>query len=141
MLGLPFLFVLPVLAILGVFGPATDVAHGRSGEVEWSAEYPSRMRFENSDRLLVHIKNRGRSTISQVRLGFDQSYMHAFAPVTFDPALETPYLVNIEKLEPDESRLVAVQVTADKYGPHRGWISVAADGTEGRIELSTFIFP
>ena len=141
MLGLPFLFALPVLAMAGVFGPATDVAHGRSGAVQWSAEYPSRLRFENSHRLLVRIQNRGQSPVSEVSLAFDPSYMHAFAPVTFEPAPATPYLVNIENLDPGESRLVVVQVTADEYGSHRGWISLAADGTEARIQLSTFILP
>lgn len=140
-LGMPFLFILPVLALMGVFGPKTDVAHGRSGAIEWSAEFPARLRFENADRLIVRIQNRGQVPLPETRLTFDPTYLHAFAAVTFDPAPDTPYSIAIRNVEPGESRLVSVQLTADEYGAHQGWISLSAGGTETRIELSTFIFP
>lgn len=141
-IGLPFLFLLPVLASIGIFGPHTETAEARSGSVHLSAEYPSRLRFENSDRLLVRVHNLGSTPVSKVSLAFDPAYIHSFSQVTFDPAPEFAYSLAIENLEPDESRLIAVHLTAERYGPHKGWISLAADGAETtRLRLRTFIFP
>lgn len=141
MIGLPFLFLLPLLAVIGLFGPTTEVAQGRSGAVEWSAEYPSRMRSQNADRLIVRVQNRSGSLIPQVSVAFDPAYIHAFASVAFDPAPDTPYVVDIHDLGPGESRLVSIQLTAEEYGSRRGWVSLSADGPQARIELNTFVFP
>lgn len=140
-LGLPFLFILPALAVTGLFGPKTAVTEGRSGAVEWSAEYPSRLRYQASERLIVRVKNRSQSPLPELKLAFDPTYIHAFTAVAFDPAPDTPYVVNIQNLGPEQSRLVSVQLTAKEYGSRKGWVSLSAEGIRAHAELSTFIFP
>ena len=139
--GLPFLVALPLLAVLGVFGPTIETAHGQSGAVSWSVEYPSRIRYEKAERLLVHVANLSAAPVSGVVLGFDPDYIHAFTNVAFDPAPKAPYVVSIPELAPGESRLVAVQLTADAYGSHRGWLTLSAGASQTKTELSTFVFP
>jgi len=139
--GLPFLFLLPILAVAGVFGPRTEKVEAAAGPLAMSVEYPARLRFENSERLLVRVRNGGASPVSGISLAFDPEYMHAFSPATFDPAPDVSYLIDIDTLDPGESRLVSVQLTADEYGPHRGWVTLSSGETKGRIKLQTFIFP
>lgn len=140
-LGLPFLFILPALAVIGVFGPKIEVTEGRSGAVEWSAEYPSRLRYQDTERLVVRVQNRSQSPLPELKLAFDPTYIHAFTAVAFEPTPDTPYVVNIRNLEPGQSRLVSVQLTAKEYGPRQGWVSLSAEGIRAHAELSTFIFP
>ncbi len=140
-LGLPFLFLLPALAMVGVFGPTTEVAHGRSGAATWSVEYPARLRFRNSDRLIVRVANPGRSPLAQVRVAFDPDYIQSFTAVGFEPAPDQAYVVDIGDLEPGESALVSVDLTADDYGSQRGWIALTAGQARSRIALESFVFP
>lgn len=140
-LGLPFLFVLPALAVVGLFGPKTEVVRGRSGAIDWSAEYPSRLRHQNSERLVVRVRNRSQSPLAGVSVAFDPVYIHAFTAVAFDPAPETPYIVKMPNLRPGESRLVSLELTANEYGSHQGSVSLSAEGVHDKAELSTFIFP
>ena len=141
MIGVPLLFALPVLAVLGIFGPTTERAQAESGAVALSAEYPSRIRYENKARLVVRVENRSDRPLSEVTLKLDPDYIHAFADVAIDPAPGTPYTVPVSNLGPRESRLVSVQLTADDYGPHQGWVALSAGGDEATIPLSTFVFP
>jgi len=141
LLGIPLIAALPLLALLGVFGPEQQAVQRRSGDIEWSVEYPSRIRYAKIERITVHLENRGETPVSEIRLGFDPGYIHAFADVVFDPEATSPYLVNIPELGPGESRLVAVQLTAEEYGPRQGWVSVSAGGNSATAELSTFVFP
>ena len=127
--------------MIGLFGPKTDSDEVRTEVLELSAEYPSRLRFQNSERLIVRIHNRSDAPLAEVSVAFDAEYIHAFTAVAFDPAPESPYMVDIGELAPGDSRLLSVQITADEYGSHRGWISVSAGGTNARLELSTFVFP
>lgn len=140
-MGLPFLFLLPVLAVAGAFGPATEVVEGQTSSVGWSAEYPSRLRFQNSERLNVRVQNRSQVTLAQVKLAFDPNYIHAFTTVAFDPAPSKSYEVELQNLAPGESRLVSVQLAAEQYGPHKGWIALSDGQEAARANLSTFIFP
>lgn len=141
LLGLPFLFALPLLAILGFFGPATETARGQSGALEWSVDYPSRVRYEKHHRVVVRVENRGAIPLSELTIDFDPDYIHAFTNVAFAPDPDAPYLVKIPSLAPGESRLISVQLTADEYGSRSGWVSLSGDGVAARAQLSTFVFP
>jgi len=89
----------------------------------------------------VRVQNRGQTPATGVALAFEPGYIHAFAAVAFEPTPDTPYEIEIGTLEPGESRLVSVQVTAEEYGAHRGLLSLSAGETQAGVELSTFIFP
>ncbi|HEY4548193.1 MAG TPA: hypothetical protein VIG90_17440 [Pedomonas sp.] len=141
LIGLPSIAVLPLLALLGVFGPGQQTAQGQSGGIEWSVEYPSRIRYAQIERVTVQLTNRSAAPISHISLGIDPDYIHAFTDVAFEPQPTSPYRVDIPALGPGESRLVAVELTADAYGAHQGRISVEADGTSADAQLSTFVFP
>lgn len=141
LIGLPAIAVLPLLALLGVFGPSQKTVQEQSGTIEWSVDYPSRIRYAQIERLTVQLTNRGAAPVSQISLGIDPDYMHAFSDVAFEPQPRTPYRIDIPELGPGESRLVAVQMTADAYGPQRGRVSVEAGGASASADLSTFVFP
>ena len=140
--GLPLLFLLPLLAVIGVFGPKTGTAEARSGDVRWTVEHPSVTRYQHDERLIVRVSNRGPSPVAGVRVAFAPDYIHSFSAVAFDPASsEQPYLVDIGDLGAGESRLVSVQLTARDYGRRRGWVELYANGERSRADLSTFVFP
>lgn len=139
--GLPAIAVLPILALLGVFGPTQQTAQGQSGAIEWSVEYPSRTRYAKIERLTVQLENRSETPVSGVRLGFDPGYIHAFSNVAIAPEATSPYLVDVPELGPGETRLIALQLTAEEYGARQGWVSISAGGASATAELNTFVFP
>lgn len=141
MIGMPLIALLPILAIAGLFGPSTASAEGRIGAVQWSIEHPSVTRYENRDRLELRLSNSGDSAVSELTVAFDPEWIHAFAPVSFEPAPETPYVVDVGEIGPGETRLVVIELTAEQYGKYQGRL-VISDGAQTAIApLETFIFP
>ncbi len=132
--------LLPVLALFGVFGPQTNSARAETGGVEMTVEYPSRLRYDNRDRLYVTVTNRS-AVANDVSVHIDPSWLEAYADVLITPAPDAPYTIEFEDVGPGESREVAVEVRAKEYGQHTGSIAFVVDGRRGEIDLETFIFP
>src|SRR5690606_12259349 len=74
LIGLPFLLIIPLLALAGVFGERRDDAHARDGALEVSARYPSVFRYKMIDAIEVDVRNRGDAVIDSVTVSLDTAY-------------------------------------------------------------------
>ena len=142
-IGVPLIVLLPALAVVGVLdNRSTEVqAHGRGVEV--TVRYPTRLRYRQSDRLEVEVKNTSAAPLDTVRVAFTPEYLDAFSDVTITPSPKKAYEVELTDVGAGETRLVDADLHADRSGRHRGTISVtpARGGDAARAQVGTFILP
>lgn len=141
LIGIAMFAMLPLLAVLGVFGPATTVRNAASGSLSVEARFPTKLRFEMKDRLDLYVRNTGPNLLNQVTVRFDSRYLHAFSAVSFSPEATQAYEVELEKLLPGETRLISLELTADGYGHHKGDVVVTSGATRLVLPVSTITFP
>lgn len=141
LIGIALFAMLPLCALLGVFGPAASgrAATGYSLSVE--AQYPTKLRFEMKDRLDLLVRNTGSKPLEKVSVRFSGNYLQAFSAVSFVPDATRAYEVELEKVLPGETRLISAELTADSYGRHQGQIVVSAGATRLVLPVSTITFP
>jgi hypothetical protein len=81
-----------------------------------------------------------------VTVYFDRDYIDSFSTVTFTPDVKSitdvAYIVELSDLQPQETRIVSVQLQAEKYWRHEGEIMATFTETIGaEVSLRTFVFP
>jgi hypothetical protein len=113
--GLALLASLPVMALAGVFGETWKVASARSSVLAVTLKYPDRFRYKQLNQLEVQVEN----TI---------------------PPWSQAFELLLTDVRPRETRLALVEIQAERYGMHRGTLSVIAGDTL-TVALSTMIFP
>lgn len=146
MIGIPLLILVPVLALLGMFGETEDKVTISNPQLEMQVDYPTRFRYKMIDSVTVSLSNSSAEPISTVEIGFDRSYVEGFSTVTFTPAAhqitDTAYVVEVADLQPGETRIISVEIQAEKYGRHQGAITATAENAEAlRVVIKTFTFP
>jgi hypothetical protein len=141
-IGIPVLFALPILSLLGVFGESSAKSSAKSALLELEVEYPDRLRYWQIRPLEVSVRNSSQQPLDHVEVKFDPTYINSFADVTFTPGVEKAYTVTMRNLAPGESRLVSVELRADHYGTHEGAIEAFSDSVRlAGVNVSTFTFP
>ena len=139
--GIPILALLPVLAVLGVFGQTGDARTSTGPVLEIRAEYPSRMRYKTLGDIAVRVGNRSGTPLDSVIVNLEESHLAGFSNVTFTPQANEAHRVTLGRLDPGEEGSVAVEVTAERYGRWTGAIVAAAGSDTAAVEVSTLVFP
>lgn len=145
-IGIPFIFLIPILALLGVFGETMRETDAASADLALHIEYPERSRYRLRNSLEVAITNETDSAIGELRVRFEKPLIDAFADVAFsqEPEAITDeyYEVVLEDVQPNETRVVSLNLQADSYFTHEGEITASADGIEPISEtITVFVFP
>jgi hypothetical protein len=140
-LGVLALAVLPVLALLGFFGES-GAEQTLSGEaLELHVSYPTRLRYKRIDTVEVRVRNVSGEPIDRVVVKFDEGYIEEFSSVHFTPSISRAYEVELKDVQPDEERLVSVEIQAEEYWRHRGTVTVEAGPHTLTARIMTFTFP
>lgn len=140
------MLLVPVLALLGIFGASKESVRASSSQLELQVEYPTRFRYKMIATIAVSLFNASPQALDIVQVRFDQSYISHFSTVTFTPSVtyitHEFYIVEVTDLQPGETRLVSVDIQAEDYGRHRGHITALPEnGGEALVALDTFTFP
>jgi len=133
--------LLPLAAVVGVFGPATAREAARAGSIAVEAEYPSRLRTAMADRIGVSVSNPGEDPVAGIHVAIARDYVDAFDDLGFTPDPDRPYVFTIDALQPGETRRVEMEVHAAQYGRHEGSIAVRHSAGAAELPLRTLIFP
>ena len=141
--GLPLMFLVPVLAVLGVFGETRGREARASAELALRVEYPARYRYKQISALEVFVENVSAGALDTVVVAFDPDYVRRFSTPTFIPSLEEPFEVELLDVKPGETRLVWAELQGERYGRHRGTIEAYRLGSRdtARVPISTLIYP
>lgn len=146
LIGVPLLAIIPILALFGVFGTTTGEMSTESAELQLHISYPTRFRYKTINSLTVEVRNRSGQALPAVTVNFDKSYLSRFSGVTFTPSVKTVtgevYTLELTDVQPGETRTVDVEIQAEEYGGHSGFISATAgDAEAARATVNTFVFP
>ena len=140
--GLIALALLPVLALVGVFGESHANAMARSGELTLSVRHPHRLRFEQITTMDIDVTNTGRTVIDTLVVSIDPAYLGSFSGVAITPSASAVFEVELPDVQPGTTRRVHVEMDAMRPGRHRGAVSATGGGADtARLELSTIVFP
>jgi hypothetical protein len=146
MIGLPLLFLIPILALLGVFESSSGHVIGTGDGLQLSVEYMTRTMYHKNEEIHIEVANMSDAPLAQLSVRIDKSYLDGFGPSSFSPPVSRvtgeAYEIDMADVGPGESRAVVIQVQGDQYGSNRGAVSaLAADGRQVSIQLETYVFP
>lgn len=142
MVGVPLLALIPLLAMLGVFGETREQVDAAGTDLAIAIEYPTRFRYKTIDPIRVAVTNRTAVELDTVTVLFDVEYLSRFSTPLFIPAATDAYVVPLSSVRPGETRHVYVEIQAETYWRHEGWVAATTGGADTvRVPLATIVFP
>jgi hypothetical protein len=138
---IPLFLLLPLLALLGVFGEAHHTELIAAGPVQVSVRYPTILRYKLHGRIDVQLHNRSAITFDTITIALDTAYARQYTDVTSVPPFTSAYEVDVADVRADERFLVRIEMIADRHGSHDGDLTIIAASDTARVRLSTRIFP
>jgi hypothetical protein len=140
-IGLPLLFILPVLALLGVFGEAREEVRAAAGGLELTVDHPSRLRAGQPTELTVRLRNLADRRLDSVSVRWDTAYLHRFARLDLLPGQEGDPPGTVA-LEPGAEWTVRLELEGGALWSHRGSVAATVRESEvARVRVGTFVFP
>jgi hypothetical protein len=140
--GIPLLMVVPVLALLGVFGESRRHAAAAGDGLRVEVEYPERYRTGRRSDIVVRVRNVSPAALKGVSVAFDPEYLSDAYNVLFNPPASAPHEVALPMLEPGAEEEVRVEFEAEHRWWRRGWIRVLQDGSAvAELRIGTLVLP
>jgi hypothetical protein len=137
---LPLFLVLPVLALLRVFEGHTEHAL-EAGPLTASVSYPKALRYKVLDDIVVHVTNRSAGVIDSITIAIDTAYAHGFSGMVSTPSFDEPFRTSLHHVNAGVTRTVHIELEAERYWRHRGFMTITAGADTARVQLSTIVFP
>ena len=141
--GIPLMFLVPVPALLGVFGETWERAEALGGGLALEVRYADRYRYKQINTVEAWVENRSGARLDTVVVAFDEAYVREFSALTFVPAATEAFEVALYDVAPGERRLVWAEFQAEHYGRHEGALRAYVPGAPdtASVVLSTLVFP
>jgi hypothetical protein len=140
--GLPLLALIPVLALLEVFGEARRQTHAATSTFAVEVDHPTRLRTGQESSIEVVVRNLSPDTLDTVRVIFDQPFLHRFSNLSMMPSPDSRGAVEVPGIEPAGVRRLLVELEAARVGRGDGILSVATGaGDSVAIWIETFVLP
>ncbi|HEY2027096.1 MAG TPA: hypothetical protein VGG78_08810 [Gemmatimonadaceae bacterium] len=141
-IGIPLIALIPVLALLRVFGESRATWVDQRGPLLATAHGPARLRYRQRMTLDVSVANRSSATVNDVRVRIDSSYLDRFTGVSLSPHASPDGWVYFGSLPPAASVQLTVALQGDRTGAIRGAAVVTdAQGDTARLPLKSTVFP
>lgn len=143
--GMIVIIIIPLLALLGMFGTTQGKESASSEALSLEIEYPERFRYKTIDPLEISVENISNET-QIVTVTLDKKYISKFSNVTFSPEAEeiteTEYVFELGELQPGEKRIISGEIQSEKFGKFSGSIRASAGtATEAHVSLTTISYP
>jgi hypothetical protein len=146
MIGIPILLLIPILAVLGLFGIRTEQIEAENDHLAVKVDYPTRFRYKQTNTIEIAITNRTQSNWDTVIVQFDRSYIDQFSEVAFTPQVsrirDDFYEVNLTNIAANDTQYVHVAIQSQQAGKHEGRLIVEPSvGDSLELNLRTWAFP
>lgn len=139
--GLPFLFLIPILALLGLLGEHFTTARAAGAGVTVDVRYPDRAHYRQPLAIRMRVRNVSPARMDTVTVVLDTAFMAAFTAVSVSASLDGAYVAHLTALAPGETRELTAMVSGEEAGRHAGTISVRTPLGTVRTRAATFVFP
>lgn len=145
-IAIPLLFVMPILALLGLFGDAARTVETTGEEVTLHVEYSPRQRHGVATSMMILITNQTDAPLEDVTLRLDRAYFEGFTQVSFIPSVEAiagaEYRVELPPLLPHDEQAVRVDMRAETAGRYSAMVAVEGVNLEPVvITFDSILFP
>lgn len=144
-IGIPLLFVIPILTLLGFFGQTLETKQALNDVLAVQVTYTTRVRYTNPAPMSLDITNRTAAPLSHVTVALDRAYMDGFDDLNILPAptmmTDSAILIDLTDLQAGQTQRIAVEIKAGPSGVYAGTITVSADGNVLKIPIETLSFP
>lgn len=145
-IAIPLLLLIPVLALLGVFGETSATVEVANEGLVVRVHYPDRSHYEAYNYIEVTVRNDSSGALAGVAVEFDRELLIHFSQLSFNPTLseitETAYRVELGDIEAGGERVVTLDYQPDLNGAHDSWVRLTADGiVPVQADISMFVFP
>ncbi len=102
--GILFLFLIPILALFGVFGKGATAHHHHEDGLEVLIEYPERARAGRAEVIRVQIINTSESKFENIQVHFEPKSMERLIEARFRPEANADLIIDLESLRPGEEK-------------------------------------
>ena len=145
-IGLPFILLIPLLAISGLFDQTRTESEQSNDEISIHMDYPSRYRHKTEGTILIHVQNNSQESIPSLRLEISRDYLDQFSELRFFPELNQisadSYIIELSEIPHDTSELIRIELLASNYGEATGLVAAIAEGVEPlRLSINSFTYP
>jgi hypothetical protein len=138
------LFVIPLLALAGVFDSGRKVAHSKGENAEIQIRYPRAARYGRTVDVEIVMREIERPP-AKIEVRIPTSYLRLFSMVSVTPApvaVRENYIIDVPVPEPGGETRVILELEAGKAGRARGKVRVLFDAElAAEVPLNTFILP
>lgn len=139
--GLPFLFLVPILALFGLLGEHFTTAHAEGAGVAVDVRYPDRAHYRQPLSIRLSVRNTSPARMDTVTVVLDSTFMDAFSDVSMSAPLDGAYVARLTALAPGETRVITAMVSGEDAGRHAGAVRVTSPLGNVAARVATFIFP
>jgi len=144
-IGVLIIFLIPILALSGVFGATRDKAEASSEVFSIEVEYPTKFRYKTIDPLSIKIRNTSNSAQS-LTVTIEEEYLSHFTNVKFSPQEKEitngKYIFDLGTLQAGESKTISGEIQSEEYGSFKGLIEASSTAEENlQVEVKTISFP
>lgn len=139
--GIGIFTAVVVAALGGAFGQGLGRVEAQNGDLAVELRYPTRFHFKQIAPIELWVENRAGRPLSGLTVSFAPDYLRAFSQVTFLPAAERPYVVELDELAAGARQLVTVSLQAERYGSHHGEVRIAGGAESLTLPLETLVYP
>jgi hypothetical protein len=146
LIGVLLMLAVPILALLGMLGDARAETNDTGSTLEIRVEYQLRMRYTEWASTEIVLNNLSDEPFETLTVRIDKAYLDGFDEITLSPdatrITDAYYEVEVENIQPGETRIVTAAMRGERYGQHEGRITASFDTSETvEVTIGTFVFP
>ena len=146
LIGIPILALLPLLALLGVFGESLATVQASNEALALHVEYIARYRYKMDEEMTIDVTKLSSQSPATVTVTIERGYLDNFSDLSITPDVETvteeSYVVRLPEMESGETRVISVRLRGDQRWRHSGVVAASLDDSQPiSITVSTIVFP
>jgi hypothetical protein len=132
-IGVSIIALIPVLAIIGVFGTNIETSTTSSENIEVEVKYPTKFRYKTISPFNITVKNKSDSAES-VKVYIEEAYLSNFSNIRFTPEpleiVNRYYVFDLGTLQAEDSKIISGELQAERYGKFNTVLIVETTETE-----------
>jgi hypothetical protein len=151
LIGIPILFLIPILALFGVFGKTSTSVENSGSGLSLHVDYANRVLYQDTDGTEIRVQNTSDQPYPMLTVAIEKQFLDNYSDISFMPEIDEitndAYFIRFEDVQPGETHIVKFDSKGKVAGQHRGMIIVNAGGEDepviasSAVTLETLIIP